>query len=75
MGEDVDPMRFEDLPLCVRMSVKFEETVEESTYTCPECKKESVERRIYKYQKGYKGRWYVDYCNEKICKYWDCGWI
>jgi len=54
----------------------FEEVLEEKC-ACPKCKnKKSVSRRIIKEpDQKWAGRWYVEYCMNGECPYWDCGFL
>jgi len=54
----------------------FEEVLEEKC-ACPECKNQkSVSRRIIKEpDQKWAGRWYVEYCMNGECPYWDCGFL
>jgi len=55
---------------------RFEESLEERC-NCPECKgKKCLSRRIVKEpEQKWAGRWYVEYCMNDECPYWDCGFL
>jgi len=56
--------------------IRFEEVLEEKC-ACPECKsKKSVSRHIVKEpDQKWAARWYVEYCMNDECPYWNCGFL
>lgn len=53
----------------------FEEVLEEKC-KCPECKQDTLIRHITKEtSQKWAGRWFVEYCGEGDCPYWDCGFL
>lgn len=56
-------------------SKSFEEVMEEKT-VCPKCEDESLIRHIVKEPaQGWIGRWFVEYCDNRECPHWDCGFL
>lgn len=55
---------------------RFEEVFEERC-TCPTCKeKKALIRHIVKEpDQKWAGRWFVEYCENEECPYWDCGFL
>ena len=68
-------MKPKEKMLTIIEKLDFNEYLEEKS-SCPKCKNESLTRHIQKEdQQKWKGRWFVEYCGEEECDYYNTGFL